>query len=557
MGDSDFSTIEEQFRQTVEDCRQLYLEAARDCAKHHPTLLPCPPKEFRQLMADLGQGLVVKTFMSMAEVDQRWANEELRLARILLEDIWGESLAGDRLFAAVRQVLQESRRLHWYSLLRPFDQIAPLRERLGDLEAVVIRLANLVAKCDGTVSAAEVQQLKTLKDEVLGQLHPLPLDAPPRHEEEDRAGAAAVQEMRAESPKLRETIRSEGKAQLEVVDEPLMASDERLQKALKQLHELIGMEPIKQEVTTLTNFIKLQRQRKQAGLPATELSLHMVYRGNPGTGKTSVARIVGEIFGAMGILERGHLVETDRSGLVAEYAGQTAPKTNRKIGEALHGVLFIDEAYSLVAEDGDDPYGHEAVQTLLKRMEDERRRLVVILAGYPEPMERLLGSNPGLASRFSSHFHFEDYRPVELGLIFQHLCDKNHFRVPGTTQAKLLLGLAWLYEHRDERFGNGRLVRNIFERAMRRLANRIANVVPITPELLTVLEPEDIDMPDVPAEVLSRATDKRQRFRVVCPGCQGQSEIPASFLGQRAKCKSCQHRFTPAWGEPLPLEAGG
>jgi hypothetical protein len=239
--------------------------------------------------------------------------------------------------------------------------------------------------------------------------------------------------------------------------------------------------------------------------------------------------------------------------LVAEYAGQTAPKTNRKIDEALDGVLFIDEAYSLVAEEGDDPYGREAVQTLLKRMEDDRRRLVVILAGYPEPMEGLLSSNPGLASRFSSRFQFEDYTPRELGLIFQHLCDRNHFRAPGATQAKLLLGLAWLYEQRDERFGNGRLVRNVFERAMRRLANRIADVVPVTAELLSVIEAEDIELEGVPADVLARAADERQRFRVTCPGCHGQSDVPASFLGKRAKCKSCEERFTPAWGEPVAM----
>jgi hypothetical protein len=554
MAEANFAVIEDQFRQAVHDCRQLYLAAARDCIEHHPTLLPGSPQAFQQLMADLSKGLLIKTYMSMAEADQRWTAEEMRLAAILFEHIWGEPLSGDRLREAARHVLAESRQLRWYSLVRPFDQVAPLRERLADLEAVIIRLANLVAKCDGTISSAEVQQLRALKDDVLGQLHPLPIDAPPRHDAEERTGTQAVQELEAESQSLRQTIRVKKQEEgLAIVDDSPASADERLSRALKQLQELIGLGQIKHEVTSLTNFIKLQKQRQAAGLPAAELSLHMVFAGNPGTGKTSVARIIGEIFGAMGILRKGHLVETDRSGLVAEYAGQTAPKTNRKIDMALDGVLFIDEAYSLVAEDSEDAFGREAIQTLLKRMEDDRRRLVVILAGYPEPMERLLDSNPGLASRFSTHFQFPDYEPVELGLIFQHLCDKNHFRVPGPAQAKLLVGLQWLYENRDERFGNGRLVRNLFERALRRLANRVVNVVPVTADLLTVLQPEDIDLGQMPDEILARTTDPAQRFRVICPGCQGQSEIPAAYLGKRAKCKSCEHRFTPAWGQPLPL----
>jgi hypothetical protein len=253
----------------------------------------------------------------------------------------------------------------------------------------------------------------------------------------------------------------------------------------------------------------------------------------------------------MGILAMGHLVETDRSGLVAQYAGQTGPRTNKKIDEALDGILFIDEAYSLVADEGDDPYGREAVQTLLKRMEDDRHRLVVILAGYPQPMAALLRSNPGLSSRFSTHLDFADYQPAELGRIFQSLCDKNRYQAPAATQARLLLGFRWLYEHRDEHFGNGRTVRNVFELAIRRLANRIAGITPITAELLTVLKPEDIELPGVPPEVLSRAADPALRFLVHCPGCGGKSRVPADYLGRAVKCKACGERFTAAGGEPL------
>jgi hypothetical protein len=247
-------------------------------------------------------------------------------------------------------------------------------------------------------------------------------------------------------------------------------------------------------------------------------------------------------------------VETDRSGLVAQYAGQTAPKTNKKIDEALDGVLFIDEAYSLVAERGDDPYGNEAVQALLKRMEDDRHRLVVILAGYPEPMERLLKSNPGLSSRFNRSLEFTDYSTVELARILHSMCERDHYVLLPATRARVLLGFHWLLEHRDEHFGNGRLVRNTFERAIRRLATRIAGLVPVTRELLTVLEPSDLVFDGVPDELWDRAAATPPRFRMACPDCRQNHLVQARFLCQTVKCKRCSRKFPLDWGEPVPGE---
>ena len=201
-----------------------------------------------------------------------------------------------------------------------------------------------------------------------------------------------------------------------------------IEQALQDLEQLIGLEGVKKEISTLTNYLNLQQRRREANLPIQQLSLHMVFGGNPGTGKTTVARIVGRIFRSLGLLKRGHLIETDRAGMVAEYAGQTAPKTHRKIDEALDGILFIDEAYSLIASGHEDAYGHEAVQAIVKRMEDDRERLVVIIAGYPEPIDQLLHSNPGLSSRFNTQLLFDDYQPTELARIFQLMCETNHYR---------------------------------------------------------------------------------------------------------------------------------
>ena len=552
MPDSAFETIESQFRLALEECEELYLSAGRECCQRPPDLLAgSSPREFLERMSDLHKGLLIKVFAGVAQADMRWSAEEARLAAILLEHLWHEALSGQRLQEAAQHICEQGHRLKWYSLVRPFDQLSPLKERIGELETVVLRVANLLAKCDGVVTATETALLKTIKEELAFHLRPLALgDDPPEGQRAVEQAVEQVRDARSSQVKGRQEQRSP-----DVRQHTLVQPAEKLADVLRDLNDLVGMECVKREVLTLTNYLQLQAQRRAAGLPATSLSLHMVFTGNPGTGKTSVARILARVFRAMGILQSGHLIETDRSGLVAEYAGQTGPKTNKRIDAALNGVLFIDEAYGLVADDGEDPYGREAVQVLLKRMEDDRDKLVVILAGYPAPMEALLKSNPGLSSRFATNLSFDDYAPADLGRIFEILCNKNHYELPGQARAKLLLGLQRLYDQRDDHFGNGRLVRNIFEQSIRRLANRIAGIVPVTKELLTVLDAADIDFPGVPASVLKAAADPAQRFLVACSGCGGKSRIPAAYLGLLVKCKACQHRFTADWGEPLDLAA--
>lgn len=258
-----------------------------------------------------------------------------------------------------------------------------------------------------------------------------------------------------------------------------------------ELDSLIGLASVKKEVQTLTNFIKIQQKREEQGLKSSSLSYHCVFTGNPGTGKTTVARIVAGIYKELGVLKRGHLVETDRAGLVAEYVGQTAVKTNKIIDSALDGVLFIDEAYSLVGG-GESDYGKEAIATLLKRMEDDRDRLVVILAGYTEDMKRFIDSNPGLQSRFNRYIEFPDYSTEELLQIFEVNMRKYDYHFGDGAKEVLQQYLENAVANKDANFGNGRFVRNVFEKALERQANRLASENNLTTERLSAIEKEDI-----------------------------------------------------------------
>ena len=263
-------------------------------------------------------------------------------------------------------------------------------------------------------------------------------------------------------------------------------------RAIKELDTLIGLDSVKTEINSLVNYIKVQRMREERGMRVSPVSYHCVFTGNPGTGKTTVARIVSEIYKELGILQKGHLVETDRSGLVAEYVGQTAVKTNKIIDSALDGILFIDEAYSLV-DGGNSDYGKEAIATLLKRMEDNRDRLVVILAGYTDDMKRFIDSNPGLQSRFNRYIEFPDYSADELYQIFISNAKKYDYKL--TDEASLFLkeALEAVVSSKDKNFGNGRFVRNVFERVVENQANRLSPIANVTSDILVTIEKEDIE----------------------------------------------------------------
>ena len=268
-------------------------------------------------------------------------------------------------------------------------------------------------------------------------------------------------------------------------------SEEDLAAIFKELDALVGLEPVKNEVHRATNFARMQVMRRQQGLPVVQASLHSCFFGNPGTGKTTVARLMGRIYKSLGLLRRGHVVECDRGRLVAEYVGQTAVRTHAMIDSALDGILFIDEAYALAGRGAED-FGSEAIETLLKRMEDDRDRLIVIVAGYTSPMKGFITSNPGLESRFTNYLNFPDYSPQELAEIFHRMAAQSGLVCsPETVQAVLAI-CNRLHAARNEQFGNAREMRNLFESAVRNQSTRLVGSGQYDRDALTTLLPEDL-----------------------------------------------------------------
>ena len=265
-----------------------------------------------------------------------------------------------------------------------------------------------------------------------------------------------------------------------------------LEEALAELDELIGLDAVKKDVDSLVNLVKVRKMRRDRGMKCPDMSFHLVFSGNPGTGKTTVARIVGKVYSALGILSKGHLVEVDRSGLVAGYVGQTAIKTQEVIAQALGGVLFIDEAYTLSPENADKDFGQEAIDTILKAMEDHRDDFIVIAAGYATLMPRFIDANPGLKSRFNKYLHFEDYNGGQLYEIFEGRVKRNDYRLDEKAAEAVKEHLQELYEDRDENFGNARDVRNLFEKIVANQADRVAGMEEPSDEDIVTITVEDL-----------------------------------------------------------------
>ena len=328
---------------------------------------------------------------------------------------------------------------------------------------LLYRFASATAKADGTVTPQEAKWLATI----------------------------AHQNPAIDASEMEAYISDSTEKEDKLAPRSVSAVDEK--KAEEELRELIGLQSVKDDVMRLTNFVRIQQERAHLGMKTTSVSYHCVFTGNPGTGKTTVARIVARIYKELGILKKGQLIETDRSGLVAEYVGQTAVKTNKVIDSALDGVLFIDEAYSLV-QGGKEDYGMEAIATLLKRMEDDRERLIVILAGYEGEMHTFIQANPGLQSRFNRYIHFDDYSAEELKKIFLLNVKKLDYKLTDAALDKLNQVLSTAVATKDENFGNARFVRNLFERTLENQATRLSTVTSLTKEKLSEITEEDISI---------------------------------------------------------------
>ncbi len=270
------------------------------------------------------------------------------------------------------------------------------------------------------------------------------------------------------------------------------AEKEDIDELKKELSEYIGLGKVKEEVSGLINLATVYAMRQKNGLPTPDMSLHLVFSGNPGTGKTMIARFMARVYHSLGLLSKGHLIEVDRSSLVAGYVGQTAQKTTKVLESALGGVLFIDEAYSLTSKSEND-YGLEAVETILKYMEDNRDDIIVIIAGYSDLMQDFIDSNPGLQSRFNKYINFEDYTPEEMLDIFALNCKKGQYETDEKSK-KLLLDYFCEKALEPADFGNARGVRNTFEKIISAQANRIASLANVTKDDLIRINKEDVEI---------------------------------------------------------------
>jgi hypothetical protein len=357
-----------------------------------------------------------------------------------------------------------------FSLLRDAD----LRDGAGRSRTYyehAMAVAHAAVTLDGYTGRLELAAIEQLRSMLLRLLPPVEHPAPDkaRPPQSDASTAPAI-------------------GTLQNLHEPQKTTEE----LFAELDALVGLAPVKREIRRVADLITIERLRRERDLPIAPQSRHLVFTGNPGTGKTTVARLVAQLYRALGVVERGHLVETDRAALVAGFIGQTAARVTEVVDAATDGVLLIDEAYALIRGDDRD-FGREAIDTLVKLMEDRRERLVVIVAGYPVEMEEFIGSNPGLRSRFPRVVYFPDYDTEELLRIFEMLAGHNHYELNDGARDRLRAHFDTV--PRGPGFGNGRLARNLFEEACAQQASRLVRIDEVSRDDLVCLTADDIPTP--------------------------------------------------------------
>jgi Cdc6-like AAA superfamily ATPase len=423
---------------------------------------------------------------AMIDADDRHTDEELNA----LIDAFGPRLADSQLIRATPETLRGSTMVaghrRWLEVdSELFGLLVDADRRNGTRLADAyyersLDIAHVVASLDVIPARAELEAISALRARLLEGL---------RSRDPDRPVHATPPES-ALGPGERAAAAGSGGPGSATEERPPDPPARPLEELLAELDDLVGLEEVKARVRLVADFLRVQQLRAERGLPTVDTSHHLVFTGNPGTGKTTVARLLAQIYRTLGVVERGHLVETDRSGLVAGYVGQTAPLVTKRFDEADQGMLFIDEAYTL-ARGGDNDFGREAIDQIVKLMEDRRDRVVLVVAGYTDEMEHLLSSNPGLRSRFPTVIHFPDYSTDELVQIVGSIGDKQRYRLTDEARAKLHEVID--STPRGQGFGNARMARNLFESAINHHASRVMRLEgPPTEEDLTTLLPEDL-----------------------------------------------------------------
>jgi AAA+ superfamily predicted ATPase len=421
---------------------------------------------------------------AMIDADQRHTVDELEA----LIDAFGRRLGDTTLIFATPADLRGSAlvvdRRRW------LDQDSELFGILTDADARhrthlaeryyerALDVAHVVVSLDAVPARAELEAISALRTRLLGRLRqrgPEPEQAP-FGDTEPVADGSATGEAGATSTESATAVEADPPAR-------------PLEELLAELDELIGLDEVKARVHLVADLLQVQKLRAARGLPTTETSHHLVFTGNPGTGKTTVARLLAQIYRTLGVVERGHLVETDRSGLVAGFVGQTAPKVTAMFDEADEGMLFVDEAYTL-ARGNENDFGREAIDQIVKLMEDRRDRVVLVVAGYPVEMEELLSTNPGLRSRFPTVIEFPDYSTAQIVAIVDSIGAKQRYVLTDDARDKLRRVIDEV--PRSKGFGNARVGRNLYEAALRRHASRVVRMDEHSDELLTTLTADDV-----------------------------------------------------------------